>query len=115
MHVSQPWCKLVQILSSPPPPLCYQLLVRVLILFVSSDNLGFVCLATAALKALLRCVTGSPYFKGNAMRVVFSNYEEGFRFGTCGGVMTISTRISDQEMFMLGVKTLIDSRSFTMP
>ena len=73
------------------------------------------CLATAALKALLRWVTGSPYFKGNAMRVVFSNYEEGFRFGTCGGVMTISTRICDQEMFMLGVRTLIDSRSFTMP
>ena len=45
----------------------------------------------------------------------FSEFEEGFRFGTCGGIVTISTKIDDPGLFVLGMRALIDSRTFTMP
>ena len=67
------------------------------------------------LRSLLRCVTGSPYHRGNSINVAFSNDQEAFHFATCGSTLTISTRISDQNLFEVAICTLIEGREFTVP
>ena len=69
------------------------------------------------LKKFLQCVTGSTYYRGNAVYVHYtSNVESAaFSFGTCGNQLTVSTLIEDEETFEMGLMTVMDGRDFTMP
>ena len=51
------------------------------------------------LKKFLQCVTGSTYYRGNAVYVHYTSNVEcaAFSFGTCGNQLTVNTLIEDEE------------------